>query len=260
MSTSITRSVAVILAAGAGTRLGAEQSRVPKPLTAVLGVPLLDRALQSVHLAGIDRVVVVVGHRAEIVAAHARATSDALDLDLAIVHNQHWMIGNGSSLLAAAPQVPARCIVLMADHLTPPSFVRLLSEATDGAAGTLVVDPRPDTVHDIVEATKVRLDGSRIAAIGKQIEPFDAVDTGVFLFDQRIFEVLRAEIAIGHGELSAAVQRLADDGLMHVVPSDGSFWCDVDTPGDLAFARRALERELQRESVTSRERAAIAGK
>ena len=39
--------VAVVLAAGAGTRLGAAQSRIPKPLTNLLGVPLLNRALRS---------------------------------------------------------------------------------------------------------------------------------------------------------------------------------------------------------------------
>ena len=251
---------AVVLAAGAGTRLGARQSGVPKPLAAVLGVSLLDRALRSVQAAGIDRAVVVVGYRAELVAAQAHTAAASLDLDLTVVRNRRWMSGNGSSLLAAAPYVPARCLVVMADHLIPPSFIRLLTETTEGAAGLLVVDPRPDTVHDLDEATKVRLDGSRIAAIGKQLEPFDAVDTGAFLFDRRIFEALRDEIALGRGELSAAVQRLAADGLMHAVPSDGSFWCDVDTPEDLSFARRTLEREMHREILASREQAVAAGK
>ena len=258
-----TTSVAVVLAAGAGTRLGAEQSRVPKPLTALLGVSLLDHALRSVRAAGIDRAVVVVGYRAELVAAQAHTAAASLGLDLVVVRNRRWMSGNGSSLLAAAPYVPARCLVVMADHLIPPSFIRLLTETTEtteGAAGLLVVDPRPDTVHDLDEATKVRLQGSRIAAIGKQLEPFDAVDTGAFLFDRRIFEALRDEIALGRGELSAAVQRLAADGLMHAVPSDGSFWCDVDTPEDLSFARRTLEREMHREILASREQAVAAGK
>ena len=127
-------------------------------------------------------------------------------------------------------------------------------------AGLLVVDSNPDSVHDLDDATKVRLTASRIVAIGKQLQPFDAVDTGAFLFDRRIFDSLRTASAAGHDELSAAVQRLADDGLMHAVPSDGSFWCDIDTPEDLAFASRALDHEQRQPIAASPEQAALAGK
>ena len=252
--------VAVVLAAGAGTRLGAAQSRIPKPLTNLLGVPLLNRALRSVQAAGIERAVVVAGYRAELVEAQARAAAASLGLQVTVVTNPRWLTGNGSSLLAAAPHVPSRCIVVMADHLTPPAFLRLLVDSTEGTAGLLVVDPNPDTVHDLDDATKVRFTGSRIVAIGKQLDPFDAVDTGAFLFDHRIFEALRTASAAGHDELSAAVQRLADDRLMHSVPSDGSFWCDIDTLEDLAFASRALQHEQLRAIAASPEQAALAGK
>ena len=101
-------------------------------------------------------------------------------------------------------------------------------------------------VHDLDEATKVRLEGTSIISIGKQLAPFDAVDTGIFCFDRRIFDALRSEVAAGRAELSAAVQQLADRGLMRAVVSDGSFWCDVDTPEDVAYARSILERDAQR--------------
>jgi choline kinase len=253
-------SVAVVLAAGAGTRIGAAQSRIPKPLTNLRRVPLLNRALRSVQSAGIERAVVVVGYRAELVQTQAREAAASLGLQITVVTNPHWMTGNGSSLLAAAPHVTSRCIVVMADHLTPPSFLRLLVDSNEDTAGLLVVDPESDTVYDLDDATKVRLTGSRIVAIGKQLKHFDAIDTGAFLFDRRIFQALRTASAAGHDELSAAVQHLANDGLMHSVLSDGSFWCDIDTPEDLAFASRALEHELRRDSPASPEQAAIAGK
>jgi choline kinase len=252
--------VAVVLAAGAGTRIGSARSRIPKPLTNLNGVPLLNRALRSVQSAGIEHAVVVVGYRAELVQTQARGAAAALDFPVTVVTNPHWMSGNGSSLLAAAPHVASRCIVVMADHLTPPSFLRLLVGSTEDTAGLLVVDPEPDTVRDLNDATKVRLTGRRIVSIGKQLEDFDAVDTGAFLFDRRIFQALRTASAAGHDELSAAVQHLADDGLMYAVPSDGSFWCDIDTPEDLVFASRALERVPRRDSAASPEQAAFAGK
>ena len=250
---------AVILAAGAGTRIGAPASRVPKPLTNLLGISLLARALQAAHSAGLRRAVVVTGYCADQVEAHARRAAAPLALEVDVVRNERWRSGNGSSLLAAETAAGDRAIVMMADHLIPPSFLRSLAGFEhDGAAGLLLVDDRLAAVHDLAEATKVRLVGSRIAEIGKHLDPFDAVDTGVFSFDRRIFEALRAVQARHRFELSAAVQRLADAGLMCAVRSDGSFWCDVDTPEDLAFARRQLEHEAQRAIIEVADGTAVA--
>lgn len=61
---------AIILAAGKGTRMGSDK---PKVLHEVLGVPMLVRIINAVHSAGIERVVVVVGHGAELVVATVQA-------------------------------------------------------------------------------------------------------------------------------------------------------------------------------------------
>ncbi|HEY1065079.1 MAG TPA: NTP transferase domain-containing protein [Pirellulales bacterium] len=55
---------AVIMAAGKGTRM---QSDLPKVLLPVLGRPMIEYVLDAVSTAGVDRVVVVVGYRAELV-------------------------------------------------------------------------------------------------------------------------------------------------------------------------------------------------
>ncbi|WP_431936255.1 aminotransferase class I/II-fold pyridoxal phosphate-dependent enzyme [Micromonospora sp. RP3T] len=58
---------AVVLAAGLGTRLGGDR---PKPLTPVLGIPILHRSLTNLARAGVQEVVIVIGHRAaEVVAS-----------------------------------------------------------------------------------------------------------------------------------------------------------------------------------------------
>jgi CTP:molybdopterin cytidylyltransferase MocA len=50
--------VGVILAAGSSSRLGG----VPKPLVRVAVVTLLERAVSTLRSAGVERIVVVVGH------------------------------------------------------------------------------------------------------------------------------------------------------------------------------------------------------
>jgi molybdenum cofactor cytidylyltransferase len=64
---------AVLLAAGAGTRLGGR----PKALLELGGVPLILRQLIALSGAGVDEVVVVLGHHADAVeAATRRPTTD----------------------------------------------------------------------------------------------------------------------------------------------------------------------------------------
>ncbi|MEZ6105518.1 MAG: NTP transferase domain-containing protein [Pirellulaceae bacterium] len=56
--------MAVILAAGQGTRM---KSDLPKVLCRAAGRPLVDWVLDALELAGVTRKVVVVGYRAELV-------------------------------------------------------------------------------------------------------------------------------------------------------------------------------------------------
>src|SRR5205809_552826 len=59
---------AVLLAAGAGSRLGGR----PKALLELGGVPLVLRQLVALSGAGVDEVVVVLGHHADAVEAAVR--------------------------------------------------------------------------------------------------------------------------------------------------------------------------------------------
>ena len=62
-----TASVAIIMAAGKGTRM---QSELPKVLVSVCGRPMIDYVLESIEQAGISRSIVVVGYRSDLVKAH----------------------------------------------------------------------------------------------------------------------------------------------------------------------------------------------
>ncbi len=56
--------VAVVMAGGKGTRM---KSDLPKVLIPVLGRPMIEYVLDALEEAGVDRMFVVVGHRAELV-------------------------------------------------------------------------------------------------------------------------------------------------------------------------------------------------
>ncbi|MEX0794693.1 MAG: NTP transferase domain-containing protein [Pirellulaceae bacterium] len=56
--------VAVVLAAGKGTRMGSD---LPKVLVPVLGRPMIEYVLKALDKAGVTRKIVVVGHQADLV-------------------------------------------------------------------------------------------------------------------------------------------------------------------------------------------------
>jgi len=58
----VTKTLAVVMAAGKGTRM---KSELPKVLVPVCGRPMLEYVLDALDAAGIDREVVVVGYRAD---------------------------------------------------------------------------------------------------------------------------------------------------------------------------------------------------
>src|SRR5215470_13748284 len=100
---------AVLLAAGAGTRLGGR----PKALLELAGVPLILRQLIALSGGGVDEVVVVLGHHAEAVEAAVR------QFPITLVRNPSPDDGQTSSvrlgLQTLSPKLDA-VIVALADQ------------------------------------------------------------------------------------------------------------------------------------------------
>ncbi|QMU76015.1 nucleotidyltransferase family protein [Streptacidiphilus sp. PB12-B1b] len=123
--------VALLLAAGAGRRLGLG----PKALLPYRGRPLVEHALGVLRAGGCARAVVVLGAGAAEVAARA-------DLGgCTVVRNPDWASGMGSSLRAGlaaldsvAPGAPAALVGLVdTPGVTPAAVARLLDAQRAGA-------------------------------------------------------------------------------------------------------------------------------
>jgi molybdenum cofactor cytidylyltransferase len=91
--------VGLVLAAGASTRMGAERNKL---LVEIGGRALVERVVDTLVEAGVERVVVVLGHEAAAVRARLgdRAGVEYLE-------HPGWREGMGSSLAAGARHVVA---------------------------------------------------------------------------------------------------------------------------------------------------------
>lgn len=125
-----TPTVAVLLAAGAGTRLG----RGPKALLPHRGAALVEHATATLLAGGCDAVVVVLGAE----AARVRAGSSLDGPGVRVVDNPDWATGMASSLrvgvAAALDLVPARVVVAHVDQpgVGPDDVARLLAAHRPG--------------------------------------------------------------------------------------------------------------------------------
>jgi len=234
---------AVILAAGNGDRFrnGNHHSKLLHP---VAGQPLILRTLRTSANAGITSFCVVVGFEADRVRTAVEAHPIA-GTTVSFVHNPDWHLENGVSALAARGHCGTRRFaLLMGDHLFEAEVLaRMLSLDVDDRTSVLAVDSLPADPALAAEATRVRMKAGRITDIGKDVEPWDALDTGLFVFSPLLFDALDAAQAEGETTLSAGVQRLAAQGLMRGVDVAGAAWCDVDTVEDLDAAESLLAAE-----------------
>ena len=238
---------AVILAAGEGSRLNGVNGGGPKPLTRILGLTLLERAILSCREIGVLEFCVVVGYRADRMISYIGALEQRLSIRIQLVENVNWKEGNGSSALSAAPYIRRTFLLLMCDHLFDPAILRLLLAAGENTTDCLLaVDRRTDRVFDLDDATRVQLDGDAIIGICKGGAVFDAVDTGLFLCPPSLFRALEVAKDRGRHSLSAGLAGLIRSRELKAVAIGERFWLDVDTPMSLRHAKRALLQGLSK--------------
>ncbi|MFZ5890301.1 MAG: histidinol-phosphate transaminase [Myxococcota bacterium] len=233
---------AVILAAGTGSRLReGDDNELPKPLRAVAGVPLCVRVLRTLEEAGIREAVVITGYQGERVR-RALLSEPSLGLSLTFVENPRFDKKNGVSLLTAAEFIDQECILTMSDHLYSPELVRrLIAWDLPKGACALGVDYDIERCFDIDDATKVVVDRTHIARIGKELEQYDALDTGVFRIGPALIEELaKLDAERGDCSLSDGVGALARRGDFYAVDVGEVRWIDVDTPAALERAEAML--------------------
>jgi len=153
------------------------------------------------------------------------------------VENPDYHKNNGVSALKARNALHDNFLLLMADHLFEPRTARMMvrQHLAPGEV-ILAVDPKIDRVFDIDDATKVLRSGDRIVNIGKEIEKYDALDTGMFLCTPALFDVLECANKDGNCSLSDGMRHLSRQGQLRAREIGDAEWHDLDTPEALAHA------------------------
>ena len=199
---------AVLLAAGAGRRLGGR----PKALLELGGVPLVLRQLIALSDAGVDELVVVLGHYAQQILPVIE------HFPLTLVHNPHPDDGQVSSqrlgLAALNPRLDA-VLIALADQ-------PLINE---------------QDITALIGAFKKRPEGTAVVVPRVAGEPGNPV----------IFSgVVREQILAGEGEVGCRQWRAANPHAVHHFDAESQrFIVDLDTPEDLELFERSTGHALR---------------
>lgn len=212
---------------------------MPKPLREVAGVPLIVRIITALESGGIREIGIVIGHLADELKSGLSNYEHRAKLSFFL--NDEYEKPNGTSVLKARDFIEGPTLLSMSDHLWSP---RLLSSVVScplaERESVLGVDYRIDACFDLDDATKVQVRGDRITAIGKTLDDYNAIDTGVFVITPAFIEALDAVNGPDGCSLSQGVAALAAEGRMKGVDVGDATWIDVDTPEAHAEAERLI--------------------
>jgi 1L-myo-inositol 1-phosphate cytidylyltransferase len=242
-------SEAVILMAGSGSRLRESDNSILKPLIPVRGRPLICYTMDALVRAGVKKINIVVGYESERLIAGVKPLA-APGVALSFIHNPDWQKQNGISVLAAAKSVDTNFLLAMSDHLFDQSIVDLLIREASADQLNLAIDRKIASIFDIDDAMKVQTRGDRITAIGKNLETYDAIDTGLFVCPPEFFGYLERAKREEDCSLADGVRSMAADGKARVIDIGAAWWQDIDTPDMLEHGES--EMRVSKEPRVSR--------
>jgi choline kinase len=237
----------VILMAGEGSRLRGSDNTFLKPFVPVLGRPLISYTLDALVLAGIKTVNFVVGYQRARMIEQVEQLIPA-DLSASFIENRDWQKQNGISLLAAASHVSKAFLLTMSDHLFDDAIVDHLLDSSVPGFLNIAVDRKLNSIFDLEDAMKVRTCGDRIADIGKKLQHYDAIDTGLFVCPVEIFDDLeraKSDSCRNDCSLVDGIRLMAADAKVRAIDIGDAWWQDVDTPEMLQHAERQLAEQIQ---------------
>ena len=242
----------LILAAGNGSRIAALSGSAPKPLVPLRGAPLLEHIVRSAHAAGIEKFVIVVGYRAA--AIRSWFSEHPLEnISVTFVENCDYHKANGVSALAAKELLRKPFLLLMADHIFEPRTARaLLRQPLKEDEVILGVDYNIDRIFDLDDATKVKLEGNYIVDIRKELQQYDALDTGMFLCSRVLFAKLESAKKDGNCSLSDGMRQLGRERKLKGFDIGNGHWQDVDTPEAFSYTESIFGRDFSESPVLRR--------
>lgn len=227
---------AVIFAAGRGTRMRPLTDTRPKPLLPVGGQTLLERLLnQCVDF--VDRVIIVVGYRGEMIREQIGSRYGGIPIQYC---EQDKPEGTAHALKQVSDLVTESFLVLNGDVVVDQSLIDRLT-AVNGHALASTTVPNPGA-YGVIETE----DEDIVNIHEKPDDPStNRINIGLYAFTPSVFDAIEEidKSPRGEYELTDAIDHLIATESVSAVPYDGA-WLDVGRPWELLEAMDIVQSNL----------------
>lgn len=232
MSTAPTH--AMVLAAGLGLRMRPITETLPKPLVAVAGRTMLDRALDHLAAARVGQLVVNTHWLADKVAAHLAGRPGITLSHEEVLLETGGGVAKALPHLGAAPFYVVNSDIIWTDGAIP-ALKRLADAWDDGRMDGLLLLSRTATAMGYEGAGDFFLDPQGVPRRRAAREVAPLLFSGVQILSPRLFKGAPE----GKFSLNLLYDRALEDGRLFGIVHDGR-WFHVGTPQALPEVEAAL--------------------
>lgn len=181
---------AVILAAGKGTRLKPLTDHMPKPLVEVEGKPIIEYAISALAEQGINKVVVVVHYKKEMIIKLLDAMKKKYGIEVVYV-NQEQTLGTAHAVSLLSTTISDPFLLLVGDtafyRLPPlPTQPTLFGEETEDTMNKGILEVKNGYITGMVYNREV-IQGTRMVDVSVMVLPRETIQwCKAMKYDQEI--------------------------------------------------------------------------
>ena len=225
---------AVILAGGKGTRLAPYTTILPKPLMPIGEMPILEVLLRQMKRAGINHVVLTVGHLASLLRAYF-GTGAQWGLDISY-STEDKPLGTAGPI-ALVQGLDKTFLVTNGDVLTTLSLKKLIAfHKQKGGIATIAAHQRQVKI----DLGVIQWDGDdRVSGYIEKPTTDYTVSMGVYIFEPRVMDYIPVGQYLDFPDL--ILKLLANGEKVCGYTFDG-YWMDLGRPDDYAQANEDFSR------------------
>lgn len=228
----------MVLAAGLGLRMRPLTLDLPKAMIEVKGRSLIDRTLDRLKAAGVDKVVVNLHHKGNTLKRHLARRDD---VEIAFSDEAELLLETGGGVAKALPLLgPGPFFAVNSDVIwldAQADSLRELAARWDDAAMDALLLTHP-TVTAIgyggMGDFDMAPDGRLTRREQRHVAPF--LFTGIQLLHPRLFD----DAPEGPFSLNRLYDKAAESGRLYGLRHQG-LWMDIGTPAGLEAAEAALD-------------------
>lgn len=235
--------IAIILAAGTGTRLRPLTENIPKALLKINNVTILERLVKIFVDNNIEKFVFVVGHNQEKVKEFSKKLSEKYEVKIKNIQNEKYDTTNTScSTYLVSKNIEDDFILVNGDNILDPRIIR---DIVDTKYSSMVID-NYKKLND--ESFKIKIMDNLIKDIGKELDVVES--SGEFIGVSKIVKKDLNEfnrILLGlikkdpQNYYDFAYKDLSKRTNIEFVFTNGLKWTEIDDHDDWNYAQKLVK-------------------